>query len=184
LDYLETDPGVDAKRVALFGVSRLGQTVLWAGAADPRFALVISSCSGEGGASLSRRNYGETVKHLNRTFPYWFSANYRQYSDQVNDLPMDAHLLLALLAPRPVLLQTGDQDRWADPKGEFLALAAAEPVYRMLGKQGLGTSQMPAAGQYIGNTPGYLMHAGGHGIVPGDWNVFLQFLERHLKAAR
>jgi hypothetical protein len=114
LDYLETDKGVDAKRVALLGLSRLGKTVLWAGARDPRFALVIESCSGEGGTSLSRRDYGETVKHLNRVFPYWFSENYLKFGDHVDQLPVDAHMLLALIAPRPVLLQTGDTDSWAD----------------------------------------------------------------------
>jgi hypothetical protein len=181
LDYLETDKGVDAKRVALLGLSRLGKTVLWAGARDPRFALVIESCSGEGGTSLSRRDYGETVKHLNRAFPYWFSENYLKFGDHVDQLPVDAHMLLALIAPRPVLLQTGDQDAWADPKGEFLAAVAAEQVYRLLGKQGLGTDQMPAANQPILHTLGYSMHTGGHGILPSDWDVYLRFLEMHLK---
>jgi hypothetical protein len=181
LDYLETDKGVDAKRVALLGLSRLGKTVLWAGARDPRFALVIESCSGEGGTSLSRRDYGETVKHLNRAFPYWFSENYLKFGDHVDQLPVDAHMLLTLIAPRPVLLQTGDQDAWADPKGEFLAAVAAEQVYRLLGKQGLGTDQMPAANQPILHTLGYSMHTGGHGILPSDWDVYLRFLEMHLK---
>jgi len=184
MDYLETDKGVDAKRVAILGVSRLGKTVLWAGARDPRFALVIASCSGEGGGSLSRRNYGETVKHLNRNFGYQFAGNYQKFGEQVDQLPVDAHMLLALIAPRPVLLQTGDQDRWSDPKGEFLAAVAAEPVYRLLGKQGLGTDQMPPAGQPILHTIGYYMHAGGHGTVPSDWEQFLRFMEMHLRPGR
>jgi hypothetical protein len=183
LDYLETDPGVDAKRVALFGVSRLGKTVLWAGARDPRFALVIASCSGEGGAALSRRNYGETVAHLAHPsrFAYQFCANYGKHAADVGRMPVDAHLLLALIAPRPVLLQTGDTDRWSDPKGEFLAAVAAEPVFRLLGARGLETSEMPTAGQPILHTLGYTMHAGGHGPVPSDWNVFLDFLSLHLR---
>lgn len=181
LDYLETDKGVDAKRVALLGLSRLGKTVLWAGATDPRFAVVIESCSGEGGAALSRRNYGETVKHLNRVFPYWFSENYLKYGDRVGQLPVDANLLLALIAPRPLLVQSGDQDRWADPKGEFLAAVAAGPIYRLLGKQDLGTDQWPAAGEPILHTLGYTMHSGGHGILPADWDVYLQFLDMHFK---
>jgi hypothetical protein len=158
--------------------------VLWAGARDPRFALVIASCSGEGGGSLSRRNYGETVKHLNQNFSYQFAGNYQKFGEHADQLPVDAHMLLALIAPRPVLLQTGDQDRWSDPKGEFLAAVAAEPVYRLLGKQGLGTDQMPPAGQPILHTIGYYMHAGGHGTVPSDWEQFLRFMEMHLRPGR
>jgi hypothetical protein len=183
LDYLETDKGVDAKRVAIVGVSRLGKTVLWAGARDPRFAMVIASCSGEGGAALSRRNYGETIKHLTEPtrYPYQFCANYGKYGDRVNQFPVDAHMLLSLIAPRPVLLQTGDTDVWSDPKGEFLAAVAAEPVLKLLGKQGLGTDQMPAAGQPIFHTLGYVMHAGGHGTIPSDWELFLKFMKMHLQ---
>jgi hypothetical protein len=184
MDYLETDKGVDAKRVAIYGVSRLGKTVLWAGARDPRFALVIASCSGEGGASLSRRYYGETVKHLSTNYGYQFSANYAKFAEHVDQLPVDAHMLLALLAPRPVLLNTGDQDRWSDPKGEFLAAVAAEPVYRLLGKEGLGTDQWPPPGPAILHTIGYHMHAGGHGTLPGDWEHYYKFLEMHLRPVR
>lgn len=183
LDYLETDKGVDAKRVAITGISRLGKTVLWAGAHDPRFAMVIASCSGEGGAAVSRRNYGETIKHLTEPtrYPYQFCANYAKYGDRVNEFPVDAHMLLALIAPRPVLLQTGDTDVWSDPKGEFLAAVAAEPVFKLLDKQGLGTAQMPAAGQPIFHTLGYVMHAGGHGTIPSDWELFLKFMQMHLQ---
>lgn len=183
LDYLETDKGVDAKRVAITGVSRLGKTVMWAGAHDPRFAMVIASCSGEGGAAISRRNYGETIKHLTEAtrYPYQFAANYAKYGDRVNEFPVDAHMLVALLAPRPVLLQTGDTDVWSDPKGEFLAAVAAEPVFKLLGKQALGTAQMPPAGQPIFHTLGYVMHAGGHGTIPSDWELFLKFMQMHLQ---
>jgi len=183
LDYLETDKNVDAKRVAIMGVSRLGKTVLWAGAQDARFAMVIASCSGEGGASISRRNYGETIKHLTEAtrFPYWFCTNYEKYGDRVNEFPVDAHMLLSLIAPRPVLLQTGDNDAWADPKGEFLAAVAAGPVFKLLGKQPLGTEQMPIAGQPIFHTLGYIMHAGGHGTIPTDWDLFLKFMQMHLQ---
>ena len=181
MDYLETDKRVDAKRVALMGVSRLGKTVLWAGAHDERFAMVIASCSGEGGAALSRRNYGETVKHLNVRFGYQLGGNYQKFGDHVDQMPMDAHMLIALMAPRPVYLQTGDQDFWSDPKGEFLAAVAAGPVYRLLGKQGLDTDQMPPAGETIMHTIGYHMHAGGHGTIPSDWNEFLKFMEMHFQ---
>jgi len=181
MDYLETDSAVDAKHVTILGVSRLGKTVLWAGAHDTRFAMVIASCSGEGGASLSRRNYGETVKHLNTNFGYQFSGNYQKFGDHVDQLPVDAHMLLALIAPRPVYLQTGDEDKWSDPKGEFLAAVAAEPVYRLLGKHGLGTDEMPPAGQPIMHTIGYHMHAGKHGTIPSDWDQYLKFMEMHLR---
>jgi hypothetical protein len=182
IDYLETDKGVDAKRVAILGVSRLGKTVMWAGARDPRIALVIASCSGEGGAALSRRNYGETVAHLTAPtrFPYQFCGNYQKYAEHVDKLPVDANMLVALMAPRPVLLQTGDKDQWSDPKGEFLAAVAAGPVFRLLGKQGLDTDQWPAAGTPILHTIGYYMHAGGHGTIPSDWDQYLQFLKVHL----
>ncbi len=183
MDYLETDKAVDAKRVGIYGVSRLGKTVMWAGARDTRFALVIASCSGEGGAALSRRNYGETIAHLTAPtrFPYQFCANYAKYAAHPDQSPVDANMLVALMAPRPVLLQTGSTDYWSDPKGEFLAAAAAEPVYQLFGKQGLGTDQMPQAGLPILHTIGYYMHAGGHGTLPGDWDYFLQFMEMHLK---
>jgi len=182
VDYLETDKSVDAKRVAIYGVSRLGKTVMWAGAHDTRIALVIASCSGEGGAALSRRNYGETIAHLTEPtrYPYQFCANYAKFAAHPADSPVDAHMLIALMAPRPVFLQTGDKDLWSDPKGEFLAAVAAEPVFRLFGKQGLDTDKMPEAGQPILHTIGYDMHAGGHGTMPGDWEHFLKFMEMHL----
>jgi hypothetical protein len=183
IDYFETDKGVDAKRIAIMGVSRLGKTVLWAAAHDTRIALVIASCSGEGGAALSRRNYGETIQHLvaPTRYPYQFCANYAKWADKVNEFLVDAHMLLALIAPRPVLLQTGYTDKWSDPYGEFLAAVAAGPVYKLLGKQGLETDKMPAAGEPILHTIGFYMHAGGHGAAPADWPVFLKFMQMHLQ---
>ena len=182
MDYLETDKGVDAKRVAILGVSRLGKTVMWAGAHDTRFAMVIASCSGEGGAALSRRNYGETIAHLTAPsrYPYQFCANSGKFAEHVDKFPVDANMLVALMAPRPVLLQTGDKDFWSDPKGEFLAAVAAGPVYRLLGKQGLDTEEMPAAGVGICHDIGYFMHAGGHGTIPSDWDRYLKFMQMHL----
>ena len=182
MDYLETDKGVDAKRVALVGISRLGKTVLWTGARDTRFAMVIASCSGESGAALSRRNYGETVAHMTHPtrYGYQFAARYATYGDRVAELPMDGHMLVSLIAPRPVLLQTGDADGWSDPRGEFLAAVAAGPVFELLGVPSLRTTEMPKAGEPILNTLGYYMHAGGHGTVPGDWPVFLRFMQQHL----
>ena len=183
MDYLETDPGVDAKRVAIMGVSRLGKTVMWAGARDTRFAMVIASCSGEGGAALSRRDYGETIAHLvaPTRYPYQFAANYAKWAGFPDRAPMDANMLVALIAPRPVLLQTGNKDFWSDPKGEFLAAVAAGPVYKLLGRDGLDKDQWPPAGTPILHTIGYYMHDGGHGTVPSDWDIFLEFMKMHLK---
>jgi hypothetical protein len=182
LDYLEKDPKIDAKRVALYGASRLGKTVLWTGARDTRFAAVIACCSGEGGAALSRRNYGETIAHLTASgrFPYQFCANYSTFAKRVDQFPVDANLLVSLIAPRPLLLQTGDTDYWSDPKGEFLAAEAAGPVYTLLGKQGLETNQWPPAGTLVQHTLAYYMHSGGHGTLPADWKVFREFLETQL----
>jgi hypothetical protein len=183
LDYFEIDESVDADHVAIAGVSRLGKTVLWAGAIDPRFALVIAICSGESGAALSRRNYGETIAHIAAPirYHYWFTPGYQKYGNNVNALPVDSHMLLSLLAPRPVLLITGNTDKWSDPYGEFLAAVAAEPVYKLMGKEGLNTDQMPSAGKPILNDMGFYMHDGGHGIDPTDWNVILDFLQKHLQ---
>jgi len=183
LDYFETDDSVDAKRVAIMGVSRLGKTVLWAGAIDARFAMVIDICSGEGGSALSRRNYGETIAHLveSSRFPYWFCPNYQKYGDHVDQFPVDAHMLLALIAPRPVLLITGNKDKWADPKGTFLSAVAAGPVYDLLGEQNLGTSDLPSAGEPVLHDIGFYMHDGGHGTNPSDWDVILKFMQMHLR---
>jgi hypothetical protein len=185
-DYFETDKSIDAKRVAIHGVSRLGKTVMWAGAHDQRFAAVIASCSGEGGAALSHRNYGETIAHLTAVgrFPYQFAANYAQYGGFPDKAPMDANLLIALVAPRPLLLQTGTTDDWSDPKGEFLAEVAAGPVYKLLGKDDLGTNVWPGAGQLIAHDLGYYMHEGGHGMVPGDWAIYVEFLKKYLHPER
>ena len=186
VDYLETDRDVDATRIAITGVSRLGKTVMWAGAADTRIAAVIASCSGEGGAALSRRNYGETIAHLvaPTRYPYQFAANYAKWAADPNSSPVDANLLVALIAPRALLMQTGDTDTWSDPKGEFLAAIAAKPVFELLGKHGPVTDAFPPAGQIVGDTLAYYMHAGGHGMVPGDWSVYLDFLDRQLKPVR
>jgi hypothetical protein len=179
-DYFETDKNIDAKRVVIHGISRLGKTVMWAGAHDQRFAAVIASCSGEGGAALSHRNYGETIAHLTAPtrFPYQFAANYGKYGGFPDKAPMDANLLIALIAPRPLLLQTGSSDSWSDPKGEFLAAVAAGKVYKLLGKEDLGTDAWPAATQPIFHDISYYMHEGGHGMVPSDWGIYLEFLKK------
>jgi len=183
MDYLETEPAVDGKRVALLGASRLGKTVLWTGATDARFAVIIASVSGESGAALSRRNYGETVRHMTDStrYDYQFAHAYQSYGDRVSELPMDGHMLISLIAPRPLLLQTGSTDYWSDPKGEYLAAVAASPVWKLFGKEGLATDHYPAPGEPVLSTLGYSMHEGRHGILPYDWPVFLEFLRRHLR---
>ncbi len=185
-DYFETDKSIDARRVVIHGVSRLGKTVMWAGAHDQRFAAVIASCSGEGGAALSHRNYGETIAHLTAPsrYPYQFAINYAKYAGFPDKAPMDANLLIALIAPRPLLLQTGNTDYWSDPKGEFLAEVAAGSVYKLLGKQDLGTDVWPAARQPIFHDLAYYMHDGGRGMVPSDWGIYIDFLKKALPPER
>jgi hypothetical protein len=182
VDYLETDPLVDASKIALHGVSRLGKTTMWAAAKEERIACVIASVSGEGGAALSRRDYGETVAHLVEPtrYPYQFARNYAKWAFKMNEAPFDAHMLVALIAPRPLLLQTGNTDKWSDPYGEFLAAKAATPVYELLGKKGIEQYALPAAGEPLLNDLSYLMHDGGHGVMPSDWPVFVNFLAEHL----
>jgi hypothetical protein len=184
LDYLAEDDAVDATRVAVMGHSRLGKTALWAGAQDTRFAIAISNNSGAGGAAIARRRFGEAIHHSVSMVPYWYRARYRDYAKNESTLPVDAHLLLALMAPRPVYVASATEDLWADPRGEFLAAKHAGPVFQLFGRRGVGVTAQPAPDRSIGDFVGYHVRSGKHAVMAFDWEQYLRFADRHLRAGK
>jgi hypothetical protein len=189
LDYFETDKAVDARRVALEGHSRYGKATIVAMAYEPRIAVAFISSSGAGGAKILRRTYGELLENVAAPSEYhWMAGNFLKYAGPltVNDLPVDAHMLVALCAPRPVFISSGDTlggvpagDGWVDAKGMFLAGVHAGPVYRLLGKRDLRTTEFPKVETtLIDGEIGFRQHTAGH--TPGpNWPTFLTFAERY-----
>jgi hypothetical protein len=176
MDYFVSDPRIDAKRVAVVGHSRGGKAALWAGAEDERFAMVVSNESGEGGAALSRRNYGETLARITEVFPHWFARNYTGFAGRETALPIDQHMLLALIAPRMLYVGSADQDLWADPRGEFESLAASSPVFALWGDPPIAAAAMPPLEKpLISGRRGYHVRQGTHNLTPYDWERFVDF---------
>lgn len=178
-DYLYTQKWVDRNRIALTGHSRQGKAALWAGAQDERFKLIIANNSGCSGDALSKRVFGENIYAITSAFPHWFCKNYNQYQQNEASLPFDQHELIALMAPRPVMLTSSSLDRWADPKGQFLSAQAASPVYELFGLKGLTGYAMPPLHEPIMNDVGYYIKHGIHSVTNYDWDNYLDFCDLH-----
>jgi hypothetical protein len=178
-DYLQTNAQIDRKHLAVIGHSRLGKTSLWAGAQDERFGVVISNNSGEGGAALMRRDFGETTAVITKAFPHWFTLKYSSYANSAAACPVDAHMLIALAAPRPIYIASASEDLWADPKGEFLSGKFASPVYALFGKTGVVVDEQPAIDHPAGDFIGYHIRTGKHDVTDFDWTQYIAFAKRH-----
>ena len=178
MDYFEQAPGVDAKKIAVVGHSRGGKAALWAGASDDRFALVVSNSSGEGGADLTRRRFGETIGIISTKFPWWFCDRYATFAGREDEFPVDAHMLLAAIAPRALYVDDHGDDLWCDPRGEFLALSASSPAFALFRARTIPPDPMPALEQpLIAGPRGYHIHAGKHDLTLYDWQRFFDFAD-------
>jgi hypothetical protein len=184
LDYLIDDSDVDNNRIAVMGFSRLAKSALWAAAQDQRFAMAISNNSGTLGASLSRRegiaSGKEPLSTILSKYGYWFARNLAQYSNNPGLLPVDQHQLIALMAPRPVYIASAKEDLWADPRGEFEGGLYAGEVYKLLGKQGIATTKLPALNRPLTTTVGYHIRPGKHDVTDYDWQRFMDFADRNM----
>jgi hypothetical protein len=193
VDYLVRDKAIDAERIVAVGHSRNGKTALLAAAYDERIAMAIPHQAGSGGTGPSRvapelaaaqkngRPIAETIAVINRSFPHWFNAEFKTFNAQPEKLPFDQHALVALMAPRPVLLSNAQDDQWANPSGQFAVLKAAEPVYQLLKAGDCAAEKMPPLGQLVDSKLGYFIRAGKHSMNSEDWRAFLAFADKHLK---
>ncbi len=181
LDYFETDPDVDAARVAVLGHSRYGKTALYAAATDTRFALTISNCSGCGGAALSKRCKGETVIKVNR-FEGWFCPNFKKYNDNEEAMDFDQHFLIATIAPRAVYVASATKDGWSDPYGEFRSLVEAEGVFKLYGLGGIGTEWPKPDEPRHARGMAYHVRTGDHDLTLWDWQRYMDFGDKVLRA--
>jgi len=180
LDYFITDKDIDAGKMIVIGHSRGGKAALWAGAQDQRFAIVISNCSGNSGAAIARRKFGETIAKINTGFPYWFSNNYKKFNEREDHLPVDQHMLIALMAPRPVYIGTAEKDLWADPYGSYLSLKYASPVYDLYKISTKAILTFPSQ-PLIHSHLGFHLREGGHDLLLSDWINYIRFANYHFK---
>jgi len=182
MDYLVTDKDIAGDKVAVVGHSRGGKTALWAGAEDTRFAMIVSNESGCGGAALARRRFGETVGRINTAFPHWFCTNYKKYSNNEDALPLDMHMLLALAAPRALYVDCASDDLWGDPRGSYLSLFNAVPVFKLLGADSdIPYAMPPLNKQLISGKVAFHIRDGVHNMLLKDWNWFMDFADTVLK---
>ncbi len=182
IDYLVTDKAISSDKIAVVGHSRGAKTALWAGASDKRIAMVVCNEAGCGGSSLSHRKYGETIERINKSFPHWFCTNFRAYNNKEDSMPFDNHMLIALIAPRPLYVASADKDLWGDPRGQYLALYHSVPAYNLLGIAcALPENMPPMNTPVISDKVAYHVRDGEHNLLLKDWNFFMDFADITLK---